>query len=764
LRKAVLVALIVLHAGQSVQSQTSTNVVTPETDRVIAAGKLWATVKYFHPYLAYREIDWDKALVEALPQIRSAQNGSDYVAALELMLEVLHDPATYAFPDTPIRQNAAIHFQKGADGILVVSQIATSQPAADSVQQLIEALKSADKVVFDLRTQPGEPDLLSKLLDENSVAQLLTRNTIEGPAQRTLVHNGLPTGSQKDESSGYYSAFLTRPGTRIEASSTAPERRLAFLLNDNSPLPRIGSALLSSGKAHVLAESSHFEFADMNSTMIPMGQGVAAKVRLSEPVTSRAVRVVAHEAALAQTIDSLVKPDGTPMQAAILPASAPLLQTDRSYIEMRYPSVEYRILAAYETWAAFRNFFAYRDLMDEDWDEVFRTFLPRLIAAKNARDYNLALAEMLTHTADSHTSIESAELDNYYGKAPVGLRLRLVEKKPVITQVSDPEASKAGVQAGDIVIKVDGESITERFHREERYIAGSTQQALGSAVMQRILNGPEGSEAALTIEGADGQKREVHLKRTREYLSMLTAQRSGEVIKILPGNIGYVDLDRLLPDQVDGMFEQLRSTKAIIFDMRGYPHESALSIAPRLTERQDVPAAIINGPLSLAPDLPFSELSSSASYFFVQKLPSSEKWKYSGKTVMLIDERTIGQGEHTALFFEAANRTEFVGTPSAGAIGDVTNFVVPGGITIQFSGHDVRHANGGALQRLGLQPGITVAPTISGIRGGTDEVLEKAIEYLSPTSQKASLRKREIATPNVLDRTSASISLHRLLQ
>ena len=195
----------------------------------------------------------------------------------------------------------------------------------------------------------------------------------------------------------------------------------------------------------------------------------------------------------------------------------------------------------------------------------------------------------------------------------------------------------------------------------------------------------------------------------------------------------------MTPDQVDSIFERLRSATAIIFDMRGYPHGTAWSIAPRLTEHHDVAAALFNGPLSFAPDLPAGErLTSSASYFFVQKLPATDKWKYKCKTVMLIDERTISQAEHTGLFFEAANKTDFIGTPSAGANGDVTDFLVPGGILISFSGHDVRHANGGPLQRLGLQPAVTVAPTIEGIRAGHDEVLEKAIEYLAPARTKGS--------------------------
>ena len=137
--------------------------------------------------------------------------------------------------------------------------------------------------------------------------------------------------------------------------------------------------------------------------------------------------------------------------------------------------------------------------------------------------------------------------------------------------------------------------------------------------------------------------------------------------------------------------------------------------------------------------MPYGELTSSASYFFVQKLATTDKWKYKGRTVMLMDERTISEAEHTGLLFEAANKTEIIGTTSAGADSDVTNIVVPGGIVVSFSGHDVRHANGGPVQRLGLQPGVMVAPTIRGTRTGRDEILQKALKYLSPTTKGSPL-------------------------
>ena len=48
------------------------------TERMVNLCKVWGTVRYFHPYLAYKDIDWDAALVEALPKVQAAKAESEY--------------------------------------------------------------------------------------------------------------------------------------------------------------------------------------------------------------------------------------------------------------------------------------------------------------------------------------------------------------------------------------------------------------------------------------------------------------------------------------------------------------------------------------------------------------------------------------------------------------------------------------------------------------------------------------------------------------
>jgi hypothetical protein len=199
-------------------------------------------------------------------------------------------------------------------------------------------------------------------------------------------------------------------------------------------------------------------------------------------------------------------------------------------------------------------------------------------------------------------------------------------------------------------------------------------------------------------------------------------ERTGQAYRLLAPDVGYADLDRLENADVDAMFAAFEATQAIVFDMRGYPHQTAASIASRINVR--------GGRAMAQQFIPLVTTGSSQRSFFEQWIPRTDKPIYRGKTVMLVDERTGSQAEHAGLYFETANGTKFVGSQTAGADGETTTLVLPGGIYVRFTGTDVRHADGRQLQQVGLVPDIEVKPTIDGLRKGRDEVLDRALAFL----------------------------------
>src|SRR5262249_39847044 len=89
-RMAAIAACLVLANAPLAQAEP----LPDATERVIALARVWAQAKFFHPYLAYKDIDWDAALVAAIPKAEAATTPAEYRAAVQGMLAILRDPVT----------------------------------------------------------------------------------------------------------------------------------------------------------------------------------------------------------------------------------------------------------------------------------------------------------------------------------------------------------------------------------------------------------------------------------------------------------------------------------------------------------------------------------------------------------------------------------------------------------------------------------------------------------------------------------------------
>src|SRR5260221_2148648 len=63
-------------------------------ERLAAASKLWAYVKYCHPAATATGVDWDAALARATPSILDAKSDQEFAPPVGEMLAVLKLPMT----------------------------------------------------------------------------------------------------------------------------------------------------------------------------------------------------------------------------------------------------------------------------------------------------------------------------------------------------------------------------------------------------------------------------------------------------------------------------------------------------------------------------------------------------------------------------------------------------------------------------------------------------------------------------------------------
>lgn len=731
--------------GQTLQAQSSA-AEDVRIARLAGLAKVWGTVKYFHPFLAYRDVDWDKALVETIPKVNAARSPQDYQAALNQMLAVLNDKSTQADidtetkPDVPAPADAA-KLVRMENGVLIIDAAQIAKAVANDVSALNkftttinESLPKSSRVIFDARGTTKTNDLEAYHFD-NFMRQTLTGmldGTVVLGATRYRMHNGYAT-QVTGGANFYYSGLINSAPQTIAGRSKTKTPPVVFIINQNSPsFADILSGMQAAGRAIVVQEG---EQPASDTFTIDLPENVKVRMRTVELVNPdgsidlQPDVTVAKDAALKEAMQG--KGIAQRQNRAPSPATGQIAQKDQPYADMVFPNTEYRLLALFRYWNVINYFFPYKHLIGDSWETVLPRYIPKFEANKDAVDYQLTVRELVTEMHDSHGGVRNANAaSEKFGTHIPPVLMGYVEDKSVVTKVLD---DKLAIKVGDVVLAVDGEPVEKRREFLARYSAASTPQWSMRNVNGRLLLGPKDSVAKLKVQSVAGETRDVELPRTQSIMDPKLFQlleRSTPVMQVLPSGFGYADLDRLQAGEVDKMFETIKGTPAVIFDMRGYPNGTAWSIAPRLTEKKNVVAALFSRPILEATSLSNSELADNASYSFAQRIPDPQGDVYKGKVVVLINEDAISQAEHTCLFFEAATDVTFIGTPTAGANGDVTVMVLPGNLIVSFSGHDVRHADGRQLQRLGIQPTIKVAPTIRGLVDGRDEILEAAVKFL----------------------------------
>lgn len=724
--------------------------VDPQTTRLVGLARVWGHVKYIHPAMATSSLDWDAALVRALPAVENATSDGKYRKAIAGLLAELHDPATRVIDKEPAdatpgaaSEALAVRLETIDSNTAVV--IIPNDPAIESTPDLQSEVCARftdatrfERVVLDVRSPTGRrPGWSVQNAIVKCASRVLGQDVTLAPA-RFLTHGFYMMQSVSGGAGGGLGPWdsglkvVSAGSVRGEGARTP---RLAFIVNrGTTDLYPLLMALQAQGLAEVVQEGDSPAAGLMVKTF-EVDEGLKVAVRYGERLRPDggagflADAVVPADSADAARQKALALLKASRRGAAVPgPVSARFTYgafVENDYSETPYPDRPHRLLALFRLYNAIEYFFPYKDLMDRPWRETLAEFIPRMRDARDATDYALTVSELATRIQDSHVTLASPVLDAYFGTHRPAVRVDLVEGLTVVTEVA-PELAGAGLHVGDIVVSVDGEDAAVRRGRLARYLPASTRGRLENKIDIQFLLGPRSQPAVLAVRGVDGAVRQASATRILEGLAPRNRLQTGPFHTVLPSGYGYVDLQRLEAAEVDAAFETVRNTPGVIFDMRGYPAGGARAVVPRLA-RPGAQPAVIGG--SVRYDGSSGSFSLEEALWTLEESPPGER--YAGRVAVLADGSSQSAAEHICALIKSAAAVTFIGSRTSGANGGVTRTILPGGIVVNFTGQSVRHGDGGQLQRVGIVPDVEAHPTLQGIRAGRDDVLERAIEFLS---------------------------------
>jgi C-terminal processing protease CtpA/Prc len=725
-------------------------------ERRLEIGKLWAIVGLFHPRLMDDNAGWFGAFARASERAASSATPLEHWQNVQNMLEELGDPNTCVLPPAdfqlePCEKTIDAHGTTSPMGstesagmtemigrsVTIEGNFIADDSSLAVVKDQLNAL-TAERIIVDLR------GYVKNVADRADPLDVLLRDCfcsseLQVPVRRSKFYSGYPS-----DISGwdyFYSGWCTSSSAKFGRSANPSSVKPCFLIDHLSFVSPLLLAMQDAGLATIVSLGPSFVDSHFRASTINGGGDLRVSLRLESyyfasgkehfnPDKVFDVGTFEHDEKLFEAISIWLEESERSSNTASLnsPKRSSRGQSE-SEPNSNAKSVQ-RLAGLFRIWVIIRYFFPYHDLTDIDWDSAVDAAYEDFAAAVDSRAYNSAVAKLTSCLNDSHVSVRSATSQLLDPAAPP-LLCRIIESRPTVVQVLNTDTQFPDI--GSCIVAIDGQPVQTRIDFLTQFCSASSPQSLNEIVCERLLAGEHSSEISLTVEGKNGRLETLSLQRDWKY--RLAPSKPSTVMNApfekLNNRLGYVDLTQLRPDMIDQMFDAMQDTDGLIFDMRGYPL-GTFEVASRLAKKS-TPAVRFIRPLVRYPHqihyiYDQSDPTLEVSYQHVH--PSAEK-KYPGKTVMLIDGRTISQAEKMAMFFKAANGTALIGEPSAGANGTVTDLSVADDLIISFSGDAISFPDGRQTQRCGLQPDVLAPATIDSIRSRVDNALAAAINYLS---------------------------------
>lgn len=391
--------------------------------------------------------------------------------------------------------------------------------------------------------------------------------------------------------------------------------------------------------------------------------------------------------------------------------------------EPKYPNAEFpdqnlRLLSLSRYWNVVEYFFPYKYQTDQNWNAVLIEMIPRFFDAEDVTQYHLTLLETVVKLDDSHATLYTNPLSDFFGRLYLPVHANLIDNKLVVDYIYNDSLAKANdLKIGDVIEKVDGVEVSKIINKANKYNVGSNESVKAKHRGSFILEGKT-DFIELTIKRGDAEFEKKCGRFESKHFKYNPQNR--EKYKVLDQNIAYVNMEFLEMKDVDKMMEELKSTKVMIIDYRGkFMNFTPFFIARRLIQDKKEFAKF------LLPDLSYP------GKFYWDESETITPIKtnaYTGKVIVLVNEEAQSSSEYATMLLQAGNDVTTIGSQTSGADGNVSKIDFLGYETLM-SGIGVFYPDGTETQRKGVRVDIKVRPTIKGMQEGRDEVLEKALEF-----------------------------------
>ncbi len=369
-----------------------------------------------------------------------------------------------------------------------------------------------------------------------------------------------------------------------------------------------------------------------------------------------------------------------------------------------------------------------------DWQVARAKF--RELAADTGSDAELyaVLRRMIGALRDAHTRVYAPD-EKFNWRHPrvitTGAFVREIAGEPVVTLIErGSEAERAGLRAGDTILRVDDEPAFAIFARRlHEGVGSSTNRAARLRAMAGIFSGAAGTNVKVEWLDDKGKTRAALLRRERrERVQELRARRVQDNYAVLEFD---AFTESIATDLARKLRENLRGVRGLVIDLRnngGGEAEAMTEIASMF-----LPAGKSLGHFTdRTGRASFTPQTRAATLLAVDRVAVVR-----APVVILTSERTSSAAEIFVNAMREARRAAIIGTPTCGCVLAIRrHHQLPDGGELDVSEMDYRTPADARLEGVGITPDEQVLNGKEDLRAHRDRVMERALEQLRIASAK----------------------------
>lgn len=402
----------------------------------------------------------------------------------------------------------------------------------------------------------------------------------------------------------------------------------------------------------------------------------------------------------------------------------PCFDGENPYSDLPYPDYGYRLLSVFRFWNMVEYFFPCKYMTDKEWNEVLPEYILRMVHPKGS--YLREVRRMIAEIDDNHAQYGGG-ISELFGSYRVPLNIEFIEGKLIVVTpdtVSIKIKRNAPFMQGDEIVAVENRPVEYYIAQAHEFVPCSNENDVLAATANLILRSKKNRQLSICYR-RNGVTRDTltNVVRMPGHFSCIYLWKYHKTFSILEDSIGYIWPSNFSKDVMVEIANGIKKTRGLIIDLRCYP---TAEFIPFMRE-YIVPDNIKPPFCELYPIIVFPGIFYKEPYAW----DTSTGNKYANPIIILVNSNTQSYAETCIQWMQNNPNVIVIGSQSAGANGNISEFTLPQGIFGAFSGLGWFYPDGWVVNRQGVKINHKVQPTIKGIKKGHDEMLETAIQIIN---------------------------------